>query len=210
MGPLGVIEPPGDTGGGSPTATPALINIRSRSAINRVYTLILRPFPPAWCPRLGAPAARRHVSLRANAPPDAEESTWRLTWVQAPVLLRRLRALTEKTRPQEGGRSGPPPARCRRAAGRGQGAGTARLFQPFLNLGESGAGTLLIELPAGRATHADRPDRGAASHDRHPPTAYVTLGRGVCGTVVAGFLLMRSATAFVLSSFRASVSDAAE
>src|SRR5207302_8027621 len=43
-----------------------------------------------------------------------------------------------------------------------------------------------------------------------PPTAYVTLGRGVCGTVVAGFLLIRSATAFVLSSFRASVSDAAE
>src|SRR5207249_10255389 len=43
-----------------------------------------------------------------------------------------------------------------------------------------------------------------------PPTAYVTLGSGVCGTVVAGFLAIRSATAFVLSSLRASVSDAAE
>src|SRR2546426_8473756 len=33
-----------------------------------------------------------------------------------------------------------------------------------------------------------------------PPTAYVTLGSGVCGTVVAGFLAIRSATAFVLRS----------
>src|SRR5439155_7586903 len=43
-----------------------------------------------------------------------------------------------------------------------------------------------------------------------PPTAYVTLGRGVCGTVVAGFLPIRSATAFVLSSLRARVREAAE
>jgi hypothetical protein len=43
-----------------------------------------------------------------------------------------------------------------------------------------------------------------------PPTAYVTLGRGVCGTVVAALLAIRSATAFVLSSLRASVSEAAE
>src|SRR2546425_5553004 len=43
-----------------------------------------------------------------------------------------------------------------------------------------------------------------------PPTAYVTLGSGVCGTVVAGFLAIRSATAFVLSSLRASVSRSEE
>ena len=43
-----------------------------------------------------------------------------------------------------------------------------------------------------------------------PPTPYVTLGSGVCGTVVAGFLAIRSATDFVLSSLRASVSEAAE
>src|SRR2546427_5169141 len=43
-----------------------------------------------------------------------------------------------------------------------------------------------------------------------PPTAYVTLGSGVCGTVVGGFLAIRSATAFVLSSLRPSVSEAAE
>jgi hypothetical protein len=88
--------------------------------------------------------------------------------------------------------------------------GERALFHPLLNLGEGGAGTLFVELAAGSPTHANRTDRSAAGHDRYPPTAYVTLGRGVCGTVVAGFLLIRSATAFVLSSFRASVSDAAE
>ena len=41
-----------------------------------------------------------------------------------------------------------------------------------------------------------------------PPTAYVTFGSGVCGTVVGAALPMRSATAFVLSSLRASVSEA--
>src|SRR5262245_58940411 len=43
-----------------------------------------------------------------------------------------------------------------------------------------------------------------------PPTAYVKLGSGVCGTVVGGLLAIRSATALVLSSLRASFSDAAE
>ena len=43
-----------------------------------------------------------------------------------------------------------------------------------------------------------------------PPTAYVTFGSCVCGTVLAGALPIRSATAFVLSSLRASVSDADE
>src|SRR5262245_21372943 len=65
------------------------------------------------------------------------------------------------------------------------------LFNAILDFGEGCAGTLFIELATGSATHSDRANR-------------------VCGTVVGGFLLIRSATAFVLSSFRASVSEAAE
>ena len=59
--------------------------------------------------------------------------------------------------PAHGGRGGPP---CARA-----------LFHPPLDLGAGGAGTLLVELAAGRAAHPDRADRDAVGQDGDPPTA---------------------------------------
>jgi hypothetical protein len=72
------------------------------------------------------------------------------------------------------------------------------LFHSILDLGDGGAGAFFIKVTARSPTDADPSYGVSADHDCH------------AGTALGGFLLIRSATALVLSSFRASVSDAAE
>src|SRR2546422_7529410 len=102
------------------------------------------------------------------------------------------------------------PAAFRRSAGGQWSQAHARYFIPSWILARAARAHSSSNWPPGAPLTPIAPIAAPPTMIVTPPTAYVTLGRGVCGTVVAGFLLIRSATAFVLSSFLVSVSDAAE
>jgi hypothetical protein len=84
------------------------------------------------------------------------------------------------------------------------------LLHAVLDLSDSRAGAIVVELTPGAPLTPNPPIVTPSTVRASPPTGVVTFGSGVDGTVLAGALAIRSATAFVLSSLRESVREAAE
>ena len=84
------------------------------------------------------------------------------------------------------------------------------LLDSVLNLGDGFAGARLVESTARGTAHANCADRLSTSPNHHSAHSIGHVRQRVCGIVVGAALAIRSATSFVLPSFRPSVNDADE